>query len=279
MKNMMVLCLTLLALMSSGQEPYQLVKLWESPDILTTSESVCYYDAEKVLFVACIDGNPTDKDNNGFIAKLSLTGEVMTYRWATGINAPKGMGIAGNSLFVTDIDRVVEFNLASGEFIKDYPVEEAKFLNDITVGPDLTVYVSDMASNNIYSIANGNISLWTSSELFENPNGLNFKDGKLLVGTKNGIYTVDENEKSITHLVKDTGGIDGLELFDDTRFIISDWQGKVQVVGPNTTPVVLFNTAEQGINAADIAFVKERNLLLVPTFFDNRVMAYEVTVK
>jgi outer membrane lipoprotein-sorting protein len=133
-----------------------------------------------------------------------------------------------------------------------------------------------MATTNVYRISGDKIGLWVSDEQFENPNGLNFKNGELLVGTKNGIFAVNAETKTIRHEVKNTGGIDGLELFDDTHYIISDWSGKVQIVHPEKDPVVLFNTTDEGINAADIAYIRELNLLLVPTFFDNRVTAYEI---
>jgi hypothetical protein len=38
----------------------------------------------------------------------------------------------------------------------------------------------------------------------------------------------------------------------------------------------LLNTKDQGKNTADIWFIQEENLLLVPTFFDNRVVAYRL---
>lgn len=269
---------TLLLILPDPSSDWKAVKLWETTDILTTSESVCYYEKEKVIFVSCINGKPTDKDGNGFISMISLSGEIITHHWATELNAPKGMGISGNSLFVTDIDRVVQFSLDDGSFQMEYPVQEAKFLNDIAVDELGNVFVSDMSSNNIYKVEKGIISLWVSNEILVRPNGLNTRNGTLFVGTQNGIFSIDQNKK-ISHLVENTGGIDGLELFENGYFIISDWQGKVQLVHPEEKFITLFNTTDMEINAADIHYVSDRNLLLVPTFFDNRVMAYELITK
>ncbi len=260
----------------SQKGSFTVEKLWESPDLLTTCESVCYDDSEKVLYAACINGKPLDKDGNGFIAKLSLTGDIMLLKWTEGLNAPKGMGIANNSLYVTDIDRVIKFELKSGNMIKEYKVEGAGFLNDIAVDKNNNVYITDMSSNNIYWIHKDQIKLWISDEAFIKPNGLNVEENKLLVGTRNGIYTVDLEGKSLKHYIKNTGGIDGLEPYGNGFYIISDWSGKVQVVHADKEPVVLFNTSDKGINAADIHYLPDRNLLLVPTFFDNRVTAYYV---
>jgi hypothetical protein len=38
----------------------------------------------------------------------------------------------------------------------------------------------------------------------------------------------------------------------------------------------LLNTKDQEKNTADIWFIQEKDLLLVPTFFDNRVVAYKL---
>jgi hypothetical protein len=39
---------------------------------------------------------------------------------------------------------------------------------------------------------------------------------------------------------------------------------------------LLLNTSTEKINAADIKYIPANHLLLVPTFLDNRVMAYEI---
>jgi hypothetical protein len=255
---------------------FKLKKLWETPDILTTSESVCYHNDSKSLFVSCINGNPTDKDGNGFIAQVSITGEIITLKWVDGLNAPKGMGIYKNSLFVTDIDQVVELNLTNAEIIRKYGVADAKFLNDITIDKSGTVYISDMSTGKIHRIKDNILETWFEHEQIISPNGLFFEDDELLIGTKNGIYSVRIEDKRLWHLIKDTGGIDGLEADGNGNYVISDWVGKVQLVSERKKPIVLMNTSDKGMNAADIEFIPDRNMLLVPTFHDNRVMAYEL---
>ena len=253
-----------------------LQKIWETTDLLTTCESVCYNNATKTIFVSCIDGNPTDKDGNGFISELSITGDIITLNWVTGLNAPKGMGIFGNKLYVTDIDRIVEIDIETAMISKEYRVEGANFLNDITISPEGDVYISDMSTAKIHRIKKGILETWFTSEEFINPNGLFFEDKELLVGTRNGIYSIRIEDKRLWHLIKETGGIDGLEADGKGSYIISDWQGKIQLVNIEKDPVLLLNTSDKGINAADIEYIPERKMLLVPTFSDNRVMAYEL---
>jgi hypothetical protein len=256
-----------------------LKKLWETPDLLTTCESVCYDPTGHLLFASCINGNPTDKDGNGFISKLSQTGEIITLKWIEGLNAPKGMGIFMKKLFVTDIDQIVEIDLEKSVIIKQYPVEGAKFLNDITIDPSGNVYVSDMATGKIHRLTKGVLETWLENENITGPNGLFYEAGEILIGTKNGIFSTNIEDKRTWQIIKNTGGIDGLESDGHGSYIISDWMGKIQLVNSNQDPVILINTSDQRINAADIEYFSGNNTLYVPTFNDNRVMAYELIYK
>jgi len=59
-------------------------------------------------------------------------------------------------------------------------------------------------------------------------------------------------------------------------YLISDWSGRTDYVTAKGDVHMLLNTAEQKVNAADIEYIPEKQLLLIPTFFDNRVVAYEL---
>ena len=58
---------------------------------------------------------PTAKDGEGWISKLSPKGEVLEAKWVTGLNAPKGMRVQGDTLWVSDIDELVAINRKSGK--------------------------------------------------------------------------------------------------------------------------------------------------------------------
>lgn len=252
-------------------------KIWETSPLLTTSESVCYDSERNVLYVSCINGNPVAKDNNGFIAKVNLEGNITEKEWVTGLNAPKGMGLYKNSLFVTDIDRVVKIDLLSGRILKTFPVEGAKFLNDIAIGPDGSIYISDMSANKIIVIRDeGKPEVFLDNEDIKSPNGLLTEGEYLLIGTKDGIYRARFDTGKTLRIISIDGGIDGLKADGNDSYIISDWKGKVQLVSTTEKPVVLLNTSDQGINAADLEYIPSKKLLLIPTFSNNRVMAYRL---
>lgn len=251
----------------------KLVKVWETEPVLQTSESVMYDSTNKVLYVSCINGQPTAKDGNGFIARVGLDGKVLTQKWITGMDAPKGMGISNNRLFVTDIDRVHEIEIDKGKVISTYKVAGAKFLNDIAVDEKGNVYITDMDTNKIHVLSGGKVDIWLVSK-FKSLNGLLYRKGELVVGTDQGIVLVSMSDKKETLAVKNSGGIDGLKIIAENRYIVSDWAGKTSVIGH--MPDVLLNTTAGKINSADIEYIPEMKYILIPTFFHNTVACYKL---
>ena len=51
---------------------------------LSTPESVEYYAADDIYLVTNINGSPFEKDDNGFISKVSPTGEMIDLKWIDG---------------------------------------------------------------------------------------------------------------------------------------------------------------------------------------------------
>jgi hypothetical protein len=265
---------------ANGEEDYfiheNLTKVWETAPELTTCESVCYNPEEDVLYVACINGNPAEKDGNGFIAQVSTSGKIVNQKWVEGLNAPKGMGVFQGRLYVTDIDRIVEIDIEHGQIVNDYPVEGAQFLNDISVDGSGNVFVSDARMNRIHLLADNTVETWLESEMLKGPNGLFAEDGYLLIGISGSVLKVDIETKGIETYVENTTGIDGLEADGNGNYLISDWQGHVNLIAPGKEMTLLLDTTAARINAADIEFVISKDLLLIPTFFDNRVTAYKI---
>ncbi|MBN1340597.1 MAG: hypothetical protein JXA03_14810 [Bacteroidales bacterium] len=264
-------CMLWIHFPASGQPE----KLWETTEELITCESVCYAAKGDFLFASCIHGIPSEKDGKGFIARISMQGEIIDLQWISGLNAPKGMGISGDFLYVTDITEVVQISMVERKVISTIPVENAQFLNDITVDENGKVYISDMMSGKIHILYKESVITPDFGPL-ERPNGLCWHNGLLYIGTANGIMEAYPDSGDAKMVIANTGSIDGLEADGKGGFIISDWQGKIQRVHPDKEPVVLLNTTGENINAADIEFIPEQNLLLVPTFFHNTVSAYQI---
>lgn len=252
------------------------VLLWKTDQVFEIPESVFADTDNNMLYVSCINGNPTDEDGNGYISRLSPEGKLILKKWVTGLNAPKGMGKFGNILYVTDINRLVEIDIPSGRILKVIPVENSKFLNDIAIDQDGMVYFSDMQDQIIYKYDGTVVSTWMEDDILVNPNGLYTRNGMLYIGVNGRILKDDILNGGYKILAEETGSIDGLNMDEAGNFIISDWRGKVQYIIPPDGAFTLFNTSSERINAADIFLDIKNSILYVPTFVDGRVMAYRI---
>ena len=274
-----ILCsLINLSLVSQDVKIFQsdmLVKQWETPQTLSIPESVCYDSASGLLYVLNINGKPIEKDENGFISTLGLDGKIQELKWVSGLDAPKGMGIFNGILYVTDIDRVAAIDIKNKSIRKFYEFPEAKFLNDIAIDQSGAVYISDMNSTRIYRIYQERAEVWLDDPLLTNPNGLFADNDQLLIGC-NKVIMAGTRDKKINPYLDQTGGIDGLEATGHGQYIFSDWSGRVYMVGTDKKIEKILDTTPAGINAADIEYIPDLHLLLVPTFGDNRIVAYQL---
>jgi len=263
-----------------GGGQYKLTKQWETEKVLQIPESVLYDESGNILYVSNINGRPTHKNGQGFISKVSLDGKIERLKWATGLNAPKGSATYGNKLYVSDIDQLVEIDLETGKILAKYPAAGAKFLNDVAADASGNVYVTDMSGENsvIYKLSQGNMTVWVKGEEIINPNGLFMEEKRLVVGNSGdgSLKAINLADKKINTIAKVGSGIDGLRSDGKGNYFISDWKGKTSLVAASGKIIVLIDTTAAKINSADLEYIKSRRLLLIPTFFDNRVVAYKV---
>lgn len=260
-------------------KPGKLVKVWETDTTLRTPESVLYDDRADVLYVANIDGKSDSLDGSGFISKVSLDGKIQNLRWTSGLNAPKGMGLYKNRLYVTDVYRLVAINTETGQAEKtwDALVQKGAFLNDVTVAKDGTVYVSDSRSDKIYRLKDDKWEIWMEGEQLNKPNGvLAVGKNQLMIGcTKTGaLRSVDVSTKTMMTIADGMAATDGIVPEGKGNYFVSDWNGRVFHVNADGTKEQLIDTRADKINAADIDYVSKRNLLIVPTFLKNKLVAY-----
>lgn len=262
---------------------FTLVPVWQSEPVFKIPESIIYDLKTKLLFVSNIDGKPTDKDGRGFISKVALDGKIVNLEWITGLNAPKGSAIFRGQLFVSDIDHLVEISIGSSKIIKRHPASDAVFLNDVAADEAGNIYVSDMAEENsaIYRLSKNKLEKWLVDKEISSPNGLYYEKGFLYFGNSGDgkIKKVELASKKISTVANIGSGIDGLVADGQGNFLISDWSGKTSIVERDGIADLLLDTAPQKINSADLEFVKEQQLLIIPTFFDNRLIAYRLEKK
>ena len=183
---------------------------------------------------------PSAKDNDGFISELSPEGKVVNMRFLPGdgevLNAPKGLVILDNTIYTTDIDRVVGFDLTTREkvFELDLSSEGTVFLNDPVVVGYATLLVSATDTGKVYEVTLGERPAF--SLLFELPgvNGLYFDLHSSLLfvvsfGTAPehkgslGFVSFRTGKAKYTELVGKVGPLDGVAMVPGLGVVFSDW--------------------------------------------------------
>jgi len=256
---------------------------------MQTPESVYLDEGSGYLYVSQIAGQPAAKDGNGRIAKIGLDGSLVAADWVTGLNAPKGLRSFAGTLWVTDLDEVIGIDIVSAKITSRVKPEGAKFLNDLAIGPDGTIYVADTMLSRIYAIKDGQASVFAEGDQLEGPNGL-FAEGSRLVVAAWGkpeadfstkvpghVYALDYKTKQKTLLTKKpVGNLDGIEQDARGGFIVTDYMAgtAIQVTSGGDTRVV--RQFKPGL--ADHTFLyAQGDILIVPHMHENTVAAYDVS--
>ena len=267
--------------------PREATKLWETAGF-KNPESALFDPEAGVVYVSNVNGEATVKDGNGFISKISPDGKVVAMEWVSGLDGPKGLARVGGKLYVSDIDKLAEIDIASGQVVKRYDAKDAKFLNDVAADAAGNVYVSDMLTNTIWRLSDGTFEVFLKDDKLEGPNGLLVEGDTLLVGAwgvmTDGMATkvpghlkmVSLKDKSITPHGDGTpiGNLDGLEPFGDGAYLVSDWiAGKVIRIGRKGKARVL---ADLGQGTADLGYDPKTATAFIPQMKTGVVYGFKV---
>jgi len=278
----------------------ELKKVWEQCDSCKAPESA-YYDAgSKTIFLSNVAGAPAEADKQGWISKISLNGKVQKAMWVEGLNAPKGMRSYKGSLWVADIDHLVEISIKDGKILQSKKIEvkregdkieTAKFLNDVAIippsgkGKTPRILVSDTTASRIWEYTDGVVSIFAEGPQLEAPNGL-LVEGNTLIIAAWGMPEADWSTKVPGRLLRmsiDTkavlpvtlvslGNLDGVEKDDKGNYIVSDWMaGKVYRVERNGKSELLVEGLK---GAADLAYISSTKQIIVPCMNEDKVRAY-----
>jgi len=272
MKKFLLLLLTGASFITNAQM-HRLQKIWQTDSIVAIPESVLPDMKKNILYISLIDGGGWVADGKGGVGKLSPDGKKYDSTWITGLNAPKGMGMVGNRLFVADISEVVVIDIDKGKIEKKIAIDSAKGLNDITVSDKGIVYVSDSRTAKVWRIENDKPSLYL--ENINGVNGLKAIGDELFIGGGKNFIKADKN-KNLTTIATLTQSIDGIEPVGNGDFIVTAWAGYVFYVLKNGTAETLIETYQDKINTADIGYDAKTKTLYVPTFNAKSVVAYKL---
>jgi len=203
-------------------------------------ESVAYDPVEKVLYVSEFVSalKPTEKDGKGRISKRSLDGKVIeeTFLPKAGqvLNKPKGIWVAGNRLWVTDIDSVWVFDTRTKQG-KKVALPGIQFANDPAVLAG-SLYVSDNRGDALYRVEPADFLKGGAPKVTKvfsgksiNPNGVfPSSDGSLLMvgfaaaDQPRAIHAMNAGEapKALSDPI---GRLDGVYEMAGGFLLVTDW--------------------------------------------------------
>lgn len=261
---------------------------------LSTPESVLWDAARNVWYVSNINGSPTAKDDNGYIVRLTADGALMdSLPFINGgdeditLNAPKGMALVGDTLWVADIDAVRAFNVNAGTAVTtlELGAQGATLLNDVAAAADGTIYITD---SGIAFDASGNVSHPGRSRVFAlvgrnareavalppetAANGIAFDAAAnhwLIVGFNSpNIFAWTAGADSVTVLGTGPGGGDGLIVLADGRAVFSSWADSSLTVFADGVSTKLRGALPA---PADLGYDPVRRLVAVPLLQGDRI--------
>ncbi|RMX03578.1 hypothetical protein D8I35_17075 [Corticibacter populi] len=252
---------------------------------LAAPESVVHDTVDDVYYVSNMNGGIADKDGNGFISRIAPDGKVLALKWADGaaagttLHAPKGLTIAGRTLYAADIDTVRLFDLATGKPQGDIPIPGATFLNGLAALPSGEVVGTESAllvegttvtptgKDFIYRIGTDRrVAIVAQSPQLNQPNGIAaLPSGHFLVSTRGAAEVYELTHQGEKRNVRTLPGkiVDGVGLAPDGRVFASSWEtAEVYAVTPDGQVSSPFG--KLAAPAADFHFDVKRNRILLP---------------
>jgi sugar lactone lactonase YvrE len=258
---------------------------------LSNPESVYIHGARRFVSNIGLKLDPIAKDGDGFISELSADGKVLTLHafppQGETLDAPKGMAVAGNTLYVSDIDRVAGFDLDSGQrvFEASLPAGAPALANDLAQLDDTSLLLSDTFRGLVYKLdlETGQFSEFATG--IPGANGiLTSEDGIFVAGLGEGftggdVFTLDGQGTPHRLSTSPHGILDGIAELPDGSKIVSDW---VDVKAPVKGAFWRFSadgTSPRKIDfgmdihgPADFAFDPASQSLWIPATLDNKVI-------
>lgn len=211
---------------------------------------------------------------NGFLTLLDANGDALDWRIVEDLDSPLGMALSGERLYVVDNNRLKIFHWPNYELLQTIDLETL-VANDVAVAPDNTVYVTDTAENRVIVLGpDGTRSVLMKESRFPNANGIAIEGDDLYVGGER-LWRVSLSRHTVTTVGPEwLADIDGIEFEGDGTLQVTPVGGPLIRYCHDGQARIL---AGEGISSANHGYAPRLRLALIPTGFDNTVIAIRVS--
>ena len=271
-------------------------------DGLHGPESARYDPERDAWYISNMNGFGSVKDGNGYIVVADAANPGQSRILAEGgrhgvvLDAPKGLAISGDTLWAADITVLRGFDRRDGRPVAniDLAPQGAVLLNDVDVGPDGTVYVTDTGiemspkgvlykgGDKIFAIGAGHaVRVIASGPALHRPNGITWdSSGRRLVVVSfdpfhSQVYALKPGDTTRTILGEGIGQFDGVEPFGDGRWLVTSWaDSSIHVIGPGGRDERMIRDLWA---PADLGVDTKRHRIGVPVGMKDRVEFYQLS--
>lgn len=254
---------------------------WATDSTQLITPECASYDAEKNVFYVSNLNRDNDVDDDGYMSIVNADGTIKNANWVEGVEAPLGNDFFDGHLYVNDKTTIVKIDIETGKIVKKIAIEGAKRLNGIDVDENGDIYSADIDGNKIFKVSQaGEVSIDIENEMLDRPNGVIIDNGAMIIASSNGgkLLSVALGSKEIKVLGEGIERADGIVPLGEGQYLVSSWTGLIHFVGNDSKSQQILDTKEKGMNAADITYIPQERMLIIPTFNDNRLVAYKLDI-
>jgi sugar lactone lactonase YvrE len=266
-------------------------------------ESARYDPDQDVYFISNINGGMSSRDGNGFIMRVNAANPAdatilaQSGRGGVTLDAPKGLALTGDTLWVTDIDVVRGFDRHSGAPLATVDLRplHARFLNDIVAAPDGTLYLTDtgievgpdgilpVGGDRVFHIGAGHgVTVVAEGDSLRWPNGIAWDAAheRLIVAPFHDLVSyvlaLDSNAMHRVPLAGSRGQLDGVEVLPGGRVLVTSWgDSAVYLVTDSGSRRIIGGL----VSPADIGLDTRRNVLAIPLPNRDRVEYWKLSLR
>lgn len=247
------------------------------------------------------NANVDGPGHSGFISRLDPDAAQTTLNFIDGqspgvkLDNPHGLAVNANVLFVADVTAIRKFEADSGEPLGSIEIPGSRYLSDVALAADGTLYVSDVGSDpNVAALAES-----AADAVYQvSPAGVvgvvarrpDLGGPYALVADEKGLWVTCTGTSELLLLIPDGRGAPardagrlplpgaaprGIARMPDGTLLISSWTAGAVYRGFHDGP---FATVVTGLESpADLGYDTKRERMLIPLFNGHALAVFELS--